>query len=26
MATLTIDSENNITEYAPGEAVPDGNI
>src|ERR1700730_8783886 len=25
MATFTIDSENNITGYAPGEAVPDGN-
>src|ERR1700687_6140712 len=23
MATFTIDSENNITGYAPGEAVPD---
>ena len=25
MATFTIDSENKITSYAPGEAVPDGN-
>jgi hypothetical protein len=25
MATFTIDSENKITWYAPGEAVPDGN-
>src|SRR3977135_397375 len=25
MATFTIDIENNITGYAPGEAVPDGN-
>jgi hypothetical protein len=25
MATFTIDSENNITGYASGEAVPDGN-
>ena len=25
MATFTIDSENNITGYAPDEAVPDGN-
>jgi hypothetical protein len=25
MATFTIDSENNITGYAPGEAIPDGN-
>jgi hypothetical protein len=25
MATFTIDSENNITGYAPGEAAPDGN-
>ena len=24
MATFTIDSENNITGYAPGEAIPDG--
>jgi hypothetical protein len=25
MATFTIDSENNITAYGPGEAIPDGN-
>src|SRR5689334_16832962 len=25
MATFTIDSENKITGYAPGEAVPEGN-
>ena len=25
MATFTIDGDNNITGYAPGEAVPDGN-
>src|ERR1700724_1969942 len=25
MATFTIDSENNITGYAPGEAIPDNN-
>lgn len=25
MATFTIDSENNITGYRPGEAIPDGN-
>ena len=26
MATFAIDSENNITGYSPGEAVPDGNM
>jgi hypothetical protein len=25
MATFTIDSDNNITVYGPGEAIPDGN-
>jgi hypothetical protein len=25
MATFTIDSDNNITGYSPGEAIPDGN-